>query len=133
MIQQEIQLTFSAKFGSDVLSSDKADTSVKASEARVVPIASAPNSLSAHHDFGATVIAVLGTAATVAAVKGLFGLFKTLVEEAHKTKRLRYAQEHEARMLLMSTAHEQLKIDLDEPLDVVLSQVAQFEDRVVNQ
>ena len=89
MDQQKIQLILPAELGADVLSGDEIDASVKASEATILPYAPTPDSLSAHHDFGATIVSILGAAATVEAVKGLFALFRTLVKESHKTKRLR--------------------------------------------
>ena len=133
MDQQDFQLIFPADFGSEVLSSDKAGTVIAASKAEVRPVAAAPDSLAAHHDFGATTIAVLGTAAGVAAVEGLFGLFKTLIEEAYETKRAREAQDHEVRMLLLTTANKRLTIDLDAPLEATLSQVDNFAQSAVGQ
>lgn len=73
----------------------------------------------AMHDFGATAIAIMGTAATAAAVKGTFDVIKTIIIELHKSNREKRVQEHEARILMLKIAAVEHRIDLNDALEKI--------------
>lgn len=77
----------------------------------------------AFRDFGATLILLAGTAAGAAAVKGIFDVIKTVIQEAYRARRERYAADAELRTVELVLAHKRAEFDLDEPLEKIEQQL----------
>ena len=74
-------------------------------------------------DFGATLLLLAGSAAGVAAIKGIFDVLKTVIQEAYKARRERYAADAELRKIELVLGHKRTEFDLDEPLDTLERQL----------
>jgi len=77
----------------------------------------------AFKDFGATLVLLAGTAAGVAAVKGVFEVIKTVIQEAYKARRERYAADAELRTIQLVLEHKTTEFDLDQPLETLNRQL----------
>ncbi len=66
-------------------------------------------------------IAIAATPAAVAAVKGLFELFKVIVKEAYETRRKRMEHEHEYKKLQLELGQRSIDLPLDQDQEVVFS------------
>lgn len=129
MGQLDIQLVMSSEFGAAVVSRNSVSAAIgNQPELRVVPKQAQARSALAYHDFGATALAILGTAAGVAAVKGIFQVLNTVVREAFETYRQRQAQKGPAQkkdvpILVLKLGAEEQEIDLRKHLDEVTARL----------
>lgn len=113
----EVSLYMPAELGSRVISRQSVRDAVSANpDITQQTVGSGEVQEGAFKDFGATLIAVAGTAAGVAAVKGLFDVIKTAVQEAYKARRERYAADANLKKIALLIAHRRTEFDLDAPL-----------------
>lgn len=86
-----------------------------------------------YRDFGATTLLVLGTPSAVAAVTGVFSVIRTVIKEAHKTRREHQGQDHEMRKLVLILGVRRGEIDLDKDLVEIETHVEEFEHEAIEQ
>lgn len=87
----------------------------------------------AYRDFGTTTLLVLGTPSAVAAVTGVFSVIRTVIKEAHKTRREHQGQDHEMRKLVLILGTRRSEIDLDGDLVEIETHVEEFEREAIEQ
>lgn len=128
----EISLGMPAELGALVVARDTVQTTLKVNRGvRIVPTARERDVGGAFRDFGATALAILGTAAASAAVKGIFDVIKTAVIEAHKTRRQLYSERHEFRKLVLVLGHSKTEINLDDSLQQIERMLNELEEETV--
>jgi hypothetical protein len=88
---------------------------------------------SAHRDFGAASLLVLGTPSAVAAVTGLFAVIRTTIKEAHLTIRDRQSQQHDLQKLVLVLGARREEIDLAKDLEEIEARVDELEHQVTEQ
>ncbi|MGN6792318.1 MAG: hypothetical protein ACTHJW_07990 [Streptosporangiaceae bacterium] len=128
MDEIQISLTMPVELGAEVLSAPDVSEAIGGVDGvRVVTGSDGRQAGAAFVDFGATAIAILGSAAAVAGIKALFGVIKTAVEQAYKTHRERQAQNHELRKLILILGNKRNEIDLDQRAEQINERIAQLE------
>ena len=126
----EVRLTLPLKLGAVVAS--KADVQKAAAKAnvKIASVATPKEARGTFRDFGATAVVLLGTVAAGAAVKGLFDVIKTVVQEAYKTHRQKQAHQHEQNMLMLKIGEKTTEIDLDQKLEDIEALIAGLEQQI---
>lgn len=126
----EIEVIIPGEISSAVLSQTEILQSAQTLGVKITPISNSKNRpILSHNDFGATAVAVLGTAAAGAAVKGLFDLFKTIIIETQKTKRQNLTQEYELQILKLRIDNKIHKFDLNKSIPEIENQLEQISKR----
>ena len=81
----------------------------------------------AHHDFGATILIIAGTAAGIAAIEGLFSLIRTVVEQASESSRQRRQHKHDIQMIRLKVNEQECTIDVSRPVAELRAVVAELQ------
>lgn len=132
MDEIEISLTMPVELGAEVLTAPLVSEAISGVDSvRVVSRSDGRQAGAAFEDFGATAIAILGSAAAVAGIKALFGVIKTAVEQAYKTHGERQAQDHELRKLILILGNKRNEIDLDQRAEQINERIAQLEREAI--
>lgn len=134
MIKTCISLQMPSDIGAIVAASDNVQQALhKNPIAGVISTSTPEDNAGTLRDLGATTVAILGTAAAVTAVRGLFDVLKIAIAEAYKTRRQRLTEEHEERMLkLIMDGQKTLEINLDSELKDIIAQIDEAEEGVIS-
>ncbi len=132
MLAEEISLTMPVDLGAQVIADQGVQSALQKNEGiRVGSIATKRDAGGAFQDFGATAIAILATPAAAAAITGLFKVIKVAIEEAHKTRRLQYAQRHDLKKLVLSLGQKDYTINLEDNLQTIERRVTELENEAI--
>lgn len=133
MANIEVSLQMPTKTGSAIVASTVVQEALREHpDVKVQSVGVKKEKGGAFQDFGATAVAILGTAAAVAAVKGLFAVIRAAIMEAHRTSRERQKQEHERRKLVLVIQARQEEIDLDRTKAELEAQVSRLEQEALS-
>ena len=132
MADMEISLQMPAGLGAIVTATNDVQTALQRNQhVHVRPMSIDQDASGAFRDFGATAIAILGTASAAAAIKGLFEVIKTAVIEAHKTHRQKMTQEHELKKLFLAIGKREIELDLDNDIQAITECLGGLEQEMV--
>lgn len=121
-----VSLYMPAKLGSRVISRQSVRDAVFANPSIAQQtVGSEEAQEGAFKDFGATLIALAGTAAGVAAIKGLFDVIKTAIQEAYKARRERYSTDANLKKVALLISQKRTEFDLDKPLETLETELEQ--------
>jgi hypothetical protein len=123
MSEVTVQLELPAELGADVLSGEDVQGLLSQTPDVTLRSVAPTGGSAAHHDFGATLLVIAGTAAAGSAVKGIFDVVITVIREAHENRRQKRQHEHEGRMLALNVGETRHPIDLDRSLAELEQQI----------
>lgn len=124
MNSMEISLIMPSKLGSRVVSRETVMKAVSEKpDLKIQSVGSDDVEKGAFKDFGATLLILTGSAAGATAMKGIFDVLKTVIQEAYRARRERYATDAELRKIELLLEHKRTEFDLDEPLATLEKQL----------
>lgn len=126
----EIRLTMPLELGAAVASKPEVQKAVANGVMKIVSVATPREASGTFHDFGATAVVLLGTAAAGAAVKGIFDVIKTVVQEAYKTHRQKQSHERAQKMLMLKLGEKTAEINLEDELEDIQALIAALEQEI---
>jgi hypothetical protein len=133
MAPTEITLTMPVELGAQVMSKPAVEEAVKAAKGvRVQATAPDRRADGTFEDASAVLLMIMATPAAAAAIKGIFDLLRTVITEAHRTRREEAAHRHDLRKVLLTIGATRTEIDLREDLSQVQRRVDELEALTAN-